>query len=191
LNQKLWFQWILATTIGWGLIGAIIEIGTFLGVNNIYWVLLISGVSVGFAQWRCLKQRIKRAHRWVWISGIGYATGLGVLSGFGPFIGNLIPWYGLTRSVAYLITYLLTALASALVGGIQWLFLRREIKHAAWWIPATIVSLTTAAIITSVDASISSNGLLFASVFGFLNGVGTGAVLASLPVKRQEIQSTA
>jgi hypothetical protein len=113
------------------------------------------------------------------------------MSGFGPFIGDLILRYGLTRSVAYLVTYLLAALASALVGGIQWLFLRREIKYAAWWIPATIISLTTATIITSVGAGVSSSGLLLASVFGFLNGVGTGAVLASLPVKRSEIQSTA
>lgn len=102
-NWQLWLQWILATTLGWLLGGAILPLE------------LGAGAAIGFLQWLVLRPLIGQAGWWIGASTVGWLLGWGLLTILPPQIvfGGAI--LGVTTGIA------------------QWFVLRKWTLHASWW----------------------------------------------------------
>lgn len=116
-DWAFWFQWIMATTLGWVL-------GRFL-LPNLAFVII--GIALGTLQWFVLQHRIQKAWRWILATLGGWMAGsLLVLSlaadGMEFFAGVIL---GVT------------------VGTAQWLILRKEFHWHGWWIIINVVAWTT------------------------------------------------
>jgi hypothetical protein len=116
-DWALWFQWIMATTIGW-------VIGRFLLPNL---AIVTIGIALGVMQWLVLQHRIKNARRWIVATIAGWIVGSTLVLGSIP-IG-------------------LDILASMLIGGTtgisQWIVLRNEIRWSGWWVVMSVVGWTS------------------------------------------------
>ena len=102
-NWRFWLQWILATTLGWLLGGAIfpIEIG--------------AGAAIGFLQWLVLRPFFYQTWWWIAYSAVGWILGWGVLlilPSSTVFSGVIL---GLSMGIA------------------QWIPLRKWVPQAFWW----------------------------------------------------------
>ena len=117
-DAVFWFQWIVATTLGWLL-------GTLL-LPNISTVS--AGVGVGIMQWPILYQRIPRAWRWTLATAIAWIVGSVLLLIVVPFALQ-IPLAGL--------------ILGPVVGLAQWLILRQEVYWAGWWIVISAMAWIT------------------------------------------------
>jgi len=117
LDWALWFQWIMATTVGWVL-------GRFLFPNL---AAVTIGIALGIMQWFVLQHRIRNSWRWILVTIAGWTLGSTIVlgfpaSGFELFGGLVI---GGTTGLA------------------QWFILRSEYHWSAWWIIINIVGWTT------------------------------------------------
>jgi hypothetical protein len=117
LDWVLWFQWIMATTLGWVL-------GRFLFPNL---AAVMIGIGLGIFQWLILQHRIGNAWRWIVATAIGWAFGALIIEFFLPpgqdFIAGL--------------------LSGVMIGIPQWLILKQEVSWSFWWIMINIVAWTT------------------------------------------------
>ncbi|HSJ55646.1 MAG TPA: hypothetical protein VLC95_00595 [Anaerolineae bacterium] len=137
-NAAFWFQWIMATAVGW-VLGSLI-LG---GITTV-----AAGVGVGILQWPVAYQRIPRAWRWPVVSALGWGAGW------------LIAWLTLPTDADLLAGPIL----GATVGIAQWLLLRREVRWAGWWVPVSLVAWTTG---ISVLPGILVTGAMAGSITGF------------------------
>ena len=117
LDWGLWFQWIMATTLGWVL-------GRFL-LPNLAMVMI--GIGLGLFQWLILLKRIANAWRWIIATILGWSIGAGIIVFFLPpgndFIAGLLS--GITLGIP------------------QWWILKDEVNWSIWWIVINIVAWTT------------------------------------------------
>ena len=113
----LWFQWIMATTLGWVL-------GRFL-LPNLAFVTI--GIALGILQWLVLQHRMRKSWQWI------IATTLGWL------LGSTISLVAIPDGMEFLAGVVI----GISTGTAQWLVLRREVYLAGWWIVINIVAWTT------------------------------------------------
>jgi hypothetical protein len=118
-----WLQWVLASIVG-VTIGQVISEIFILGFE----LYVIQGLSVGLLQWLVFRSRVSTSGWWILTTTIGF--------GFGFMVSHWPPD----------LTYFQYVLAWAIAGFIQWLFLRENVSHAGWWIPATTLALSIAVI---------------------------------------------
>ena len=116
-DWALWFEWIMATTLGW-------VVGRLLFPNL---SIVTIGLALGVLQWFILQRRISQPWRWILATTLGWALGAIILFVALPdgmdFTAGLV--MGLTTGIA------------------QWLILRREVYWAGWWIVINVVAWTT------------------------------------------------
>jgi len=117
-DAVFWFQWILATTMGW-VLGS-----TFFPVMGI----IAGGIGTGLLQWPILYRRLDQA--WLWpLSGaagwvLGWLVALALVPADFGFLAGLI--------------------AGACAGTAQWLYLRHRLRWTGWWIPVSALAWTSA-----------------------------------------------
>jgi hypothetical protein len=116
-DGALWFQWIMATTVGWVL-------GRFLLPNISF---LVIGVAIGILQWFVLQHRIRKAWQWILATSTGW------------MLGALVILIVLPAGM----DFLAGVAAGLATGTAQWLILRHEIQWAGWWIIINVVAWTT------------------------------------------------
>ena len=116
-DWALWFQWIVATTMGW-ILGQVLLPGL---------TLVTTGLGIAALQALILISRIRRPAHWLLASAVGWTVG-------GLFVLLLIPVEA---------EVLAGPIFGASTGVAQWLVLRREVHWAAWWIPITTLAWTT------------------------------------------------
>jgi len=116
IEWSLWFQWVLATTLGW-----IIGWG-FIGEAGI-------GVVIGIAQWLVLRRLGYQAGWWIWASTVGWAVGWALI-----VTGLIVPPEG-----GVLASLAAGAVLGVTIGVAQWLVLRRFVYQASWWMLASTV----------------------------------------------------
>ena len=112
-NWVLWFQWMMATTLGWFFFGVLVP-----GIG-----LLASGIGIGIFQWLILLGRLDRAWRWMIASVVGWGIG---------WLINLI----IVPEELFYINGIALGLSTGLA---QWLIMRRETQLSFWWIIVTAV----------------------------------------------------
>ncbi len=117
IDWALWFQWIMATTVGWLL-------GRFL-LPNLAFVVI--GLALAVLQWLILQYRLKGSRWWLIATALGWTFGsvfiMVALPGVGDFTAGVI--------------------IGASTGFSQWLILRQEVYFSGWWIVINIVAWTT------------------------------------------------
>lgn len=123
IQWDIWFQWVLATTLGW-ILGWVI-----FGDPGI-------GLAVGIAQWFVLRRLGPQSVWWMLASALGWLVGYGIIisgwvappgpTGFTPVISGAV--LGLALGIG------------------QWLVLRRLVHQAGWWIFASAAGWTVALI---------------------------------------------
>ncbi len=210
IGTGFWFRWVIATTIG-ALIGGAVSGALVLAAEHRFAdvtsplvgavVLAMAnavafgfrGAALGIAQWSVLRQSLARAGGWIIatagggavggiVSGVVGGTFGGALTGVGPDYGSL----GVALAFAGGVTSLLI-----LPGLLQWLVLRRQVERAGWWVAAQALSfLTATAIAFPVMAVVGrAAGWEFPSarawgmggtLAGLIDGAITGAVLIRL-----------
>jgi WD40 repeat protein len=91
----------------------------------------VAGALTGAAQWLCLRRYFPKAGWWVLVTtgGLTVGSGMGWAGGWALAGAEHVP--SAIPGVA-------TTWLAGLVGGIaQWLYLRRHVKRAGWWVPAS------------------------------------------------------
>jgi hypothetical protein len=115
-DWAFWFQWVMATTLGW-LLGQILLPSV---------TLLISGYLIGAFQWAVLIRRLSKARRWAVVTIVGWSIGALIFL-FAP------PTLDILRG----------PILGAAVGIAQWNLIRREFHWTGWWIPVSLIAWTT------------------------------------------------
>jgi len=131
-DAVFWFQWIMATTLGWILGSLLLP----------YISLVAAGVGVGIMQWPVLYHRIPLAWRWP--------------------LGTAIAWIGgslfiLIAVPADLQIMLAGLLLGPLVGVAQWSILRHHVSWAGWWIVVSTMAWITG--LTLLPGTLSTGAL--------------------------------
>ncbi len=141
-DWAFWFQWIMATTLGWIL-------GRFLLPNLAFAVI---GIALGIMQWFVLRGHIHKAWRWIIATMVGWTTGSTLIlflaaDGTEFFAGVIL---GITVGVA------------------QWLILRREVQWNGWWIVISVVAWTTG---MALLPGLLSTGAMIGAISGIALGL--------------------
>ncbi|MEL7360227.1 MAG: hypothetical protein AAFN40_27310 [Cyanobacteria bacterium J06560_6] len=153
-NSKLFRQWSLMTIVS-TVIGPIsISIYTIAAIADIRLpnslsvqliTSLLNGLCFGFLQWIVLRKVFRRAYWWIVATGLGHMAfsllfvklGIPMLETFAdPSVWGVASFF--ESSFAYtLISWIFSAV---IIGGAQWLFLRRQLDNIRLWIPAVFIS---------------------------------------------------
>jgi hypothetical protein len=209
LGRSFWLRWMIATTIGFviggAVSGALVNAAEvrFAGVTSalIGAIALASadavafgllGAALGSAQWFVLRDVFAWPGTWIAANAGGWAAA-GVVSGilggaFGGALTGVGPDYG---RIGVVIAYG-SGFGSLLIPGFfQWLALRRQVKRAGWWVAAQFLSFLAANAVAFPIMLVASGPLGWelpsAQAWGFLGilagliyGSLTGAVMARL-----------
>jgi hypothetical protein len=116
-DWAFWFQWIMATTLGWVL-------GRFIFPNL---AIVTIGLGLGILQWFVLQRRIRNARLWILSTTLGWVFGTLLILTFIPEGMDFVAGAAVGIST----------------GASQWLVLRREVRWSGWWIVINVVAWTT------------------------------------------------
>lgn len=190
----LWLAWLVATTLGmiaggllafplgWsigdtvmqaiGEIPALITVGLFMGG-------VLFG-AIALAQAVVLRGRVPAAGRWVGLSTLAGAIGIGAI---------LLVMNGSNEMfTTALLPAAIFAVLGLWLGAAQWLVLRRHVARAAWWMLISAAGLgLTLAMLFGVSAE--GRELLSLVLSGIVFGAISGAGMAWLLNNREELKA--
>ncbi len=133
---RVWFLWLMAAAVGWGW-G--VYWGWFDGTepktlqsipNDIlagYLGLAVGGIVMGVLQWLVLRRHVTRAGWWVLASIGAVAVVGGVVFGVG-MVNPDLGWLGGA------------SIFGTVVGVLQWMVLRGQVRRAGWWVLVSTVA---------------------------------------------------
>lgn len=181
----VWLAWLVATTLGMvggGLLG--FPLGWSIGETVMQAIgelpalfvigLIMGGIlfgAVALAQSMVLRGRLPVAGRWVLLSTVAGASGIGVI---------LLVMNGSDEMFATaLLPVAVFAVLGLWLGAAQWLALRQVVARAAWWMLINAVGLgLTLVVLFGVSAE--GRELVSLVLSGLLFGATTGAGMARL-----------
>jgi len=132
-DTAFWFQWIVATTVGW-VLGRVL-------LPNI--ASVAAGVGASVMQWPILYQRIPKAWRWAVVSAAAW------------IVGSILLLTAVPKDIQFLASGLILG---AIMGVAQWLILRHTVRWAGWWIVMSIVAWSTG--LTLIPGILSTGALV-------------------------------
>lgn len=178
-------QWIRVTWVGWALgvpcLIALALAGEAVGIGGSQ-VLVGAGMGagVGFMQGRALKDVLHAFAPWFWSCVIGLSA---------PFLVTDIA-KAIGRDLPYSL-YVCVALGGLIVGVWQWRLLRGRFNHAGWWVLASTLGWSLAAVAAALANAQPLRGIAGALLFlaiavagGLILGSVTGVALVWL--RREE-----
>jgi hypothetical protein len=106
------------------------------------------GLTIGLLQYVLLRRYLPRMGWWIVATALAWPPAYTVIyrMAYATYFSNA--GAGSAGFVALAIV-----VVSGLFGAVQWLVLRRRVRHAAWWIPATLVGWGTVGLVASGPAS--------------------------------------
>ena len=156
-----WLLWVLANAFGGiaGFVaGSVLSIGVGVGValvsvvfaghdaSVLFSVVLTAvflavfgtalGTAIGYAQWLMLRQHVRKAGWWMLASAAGWTIWC-----LGIVVATALTNLNETASEVKVANAILVAATGAIglvVGGSQWVVLRRRVRSAGWWILASM-----------------------------------------------------
>lgn len=137
-NWALWLQWLVVTSLGWVLGGFLLPELALFSV----------GLVIGILQWVVLRQYLRQSGWWILSSAVGWAAG----------------WAIIISVVPPEVDILSEPLLGTVIGTLQWLVLRRQLRQAGWWIVVSALSWTVA--LTGLTGQ-----LLVGAVVGAVTGI--------------------
>jgi hypothetical protein len=186
----LWFEWTLATLIGY-VVGALAVLP--LAVQLAYaaqpeWLVggaggAVLGGLVGIAQWIVMRRHDKRTSGW-WApaSLVGGMIGLALGTVLGDMLTPAVPPPNREAAAsmlpfsAALSTGMSGAVFGLLLGGAQWLSLRRPPGALAWWVTANVLGWAAGLGLGAVIAA-QGNVLISMLTAGAVSGAITAAAV--------------
>jgi hypothetical protein len=136
-DAAFWFQWIIATTVGWVLARVLLP-----NISDV-----AAGVGASVLQWPILYQRVPKAWRWAVASA-------------GTWIAGSILLATLPGDLQFLLGGLILG---AMMGIAQWFILRQEVRWAGWWIVMSMIAWITG---LTLIPGILSTGTLVSAMTG-------------------------
>ena len=143
VEWPFWLQWALASVVGRA-IGPVVRDAIGRAVSGLGSQALVAGVgglvagaTIGALQWLVLRRRARQAGWWILASAAGAGVAeiamqeLWIDTGFLAEIEHL--WWGAAALVV-------GGTVGAVAGAIEWLALRRWVREAGWWVPASSVA---------------------------------------------------
>ena len=197
IRWGFWLQWVLASTLGYGLgtalgnavlnsippiactqsfsdslIDRLTNLPCILPALDLALLVVILGLVGGFIQWLVLRRRIAGAGPWIPASALGFPIALVIAVSAGMSLSG--------DSIAAPI--LLGVLFGILSGIMPWLVLRRQLARAGWWVPAHllgslvggvlgIVTFHAVSAIGYYDFSWAGAGAMFGAGLGAITGI--------------------
>jgi len=164
--------------------------------------LVLSGPVLGFTQWLVLRWYIHPLGEWVSASALGWLLGITVEVMLNDVLSPLAQqlWYRFGLEESFWLRLVNEPVSLTFFGAFQWVFLRRRLNQAYWWILASVlggavkgaVSSTVgvaAGVAASQAASVAIRGVV-ASAMSYGSGwagygVVTGVVLVQLLQNRR------
>lgn len=126
------------------------------------------GLVTGFLQYLLLRRHLPRIGWWIAATTLGWSLGL---------IGSRVLYrtlFGTLDVSAIWVETLMTALVGGTMGLAQWLVLHQCVRHAAWWILASVLSWG----VVGWGAATLSNQMIIPAVgILLLPGIATGIAL--------------
>ncbi len=180
MGWTLWIGWVLANiagaVVGFPLAMAALWLVTVMNIANEraifpYVLFPIVGICIGGMQWFILRRYTAGAGIWVLFTAAVWPLCYAFI---GLAIQGVIGVGGATFAgpSAWVITF---ALIGAMLGGIQWLVLRRHFDRAGWWVLASAAGFAIFAVFGSqIDI------LALIVLLGAIPGATTGAALVWL-----------
>jgi hypothetical protein len=106
---------------------------------------VMGGGFIGLCQWLILRAKVGQVNGWIWLTMAGWTIALTIAlwsAGAVEQISRMMDpgWYLSSTQAAPpnpILVVAASCVAGAVVGLGQWLLLRRHVKRAGWWIPAT------------------------------------------------------
>jgi hypothetical protein len=163
-----WLRWVLASIAGWAVGGLMPGLGSYRDIIVAgYAAVAVGAILTGVLQWLVLRRDVARAGGWA-LAGIVAVAIVGLVV-FGVGVINVdIGWV------------LGVALFGTMVGGLQWMVLRRQVARAGWWVLASTVAWFAAmagGALAAVDAQYGRHPVLGWVALGVVYGAITGSVL--------------
>ncbi len=147
IERSIWVSWVLVY-VSATFIGEFLWDFGYQGLANSAFLL------IPFGQWLILRRLDPRSFSWVVLTVVGIILGfvLALILGLG---GATFPDLLLRGAVS-----------GAVVGAMQWLFLRQRYQRAGWWIPASSLAeavyvLLSSLIIRGIAGVITATVLIF------------------------------
>lgn len=167
MARHFWLQWLAATILGTG-IGWILDIILIMVIFHPSgrFVIFVTGLGIGIAQWFVLRRWGMCRSWWVWLNGLVWCVGLILrddLAGKWMYMQGVL-WYheksGAVIGVA----------GGTLLGLILWAHLRQKVSRAGWLVPVSAISwgLGWAAGMYTIDFSV---GAVAGAIAGILTGI--------------------
>ncbi|MFA9402478.1 MAG: hypothetical protein ACERKY_05375 [Anaerolineales bacterium] len=121
-------QWVLASTVGWILVGALADVLEIKGGLVAVWPALI-GATVGTFQWLVLQKHVPLAGFWIVASAIGWVAGWYVGSAMDEVVTMFVSSERLGLAILFVI---LASVVGAFTGlALIWLLRRSNLKKSA------------------------------------------------------------
>ncbi|MBZ0303602.1 MAG: hypothetical protein K8J31_27935 [Anaerolineae bacterium] len=183
-NWMLWVLWVAASTLAtlsaWG--------ATYSTIAGLKATTLIRGLQedqvlmpifvlavallLAVLQWIVIRRYVFQARQWIGFSLGGWGAAIGMLI-LASRAGGVVAQISIQPEM---MPYGMFAIMGFALGSTQWLFLRRDVPNAGWWIPASIVGWLLAGLVIGP----SINHLAEMAVLGTAPAVVTGATLVWL-----------
>jgi hypothetical protein len=143
-GREVWLRWMLAGLAG-GAAGGLVTIPLALLREQQLLAVVpwsIAWIVMSVAEWLILRHYLRRPWRWVALTTVAVLLwGLPSLRNAGQDALSYGSWS------SYLLRIMLIGLW---LGVAQWLALRGSVRHALWWVPATIAASMVAILGTTI-----------------------------------------
>ena len=168
-KRHLWWQWTIGTGVGYG-------VSMWLDQSALF---LVGPVLIGVGQWIVIRQHFSRAGSWLIVTPVGFLIGVsfgGVLGGFlqdvmdgiasSPAgIASLEP--GRSALALLVASAIAGAFIGILLGGTQWLVLRRQARQPGLWLLANVGSFAFATALNTIRLiPLGADGLVVGAFTG-------------------------
>jgi hypothetical protein len=175
---------VMSDNIGDGIPGHFIGVQAALFFGTLFGILkgAAFGAMGGFLQSLVLKRYTSRAYWWVLASALAWACI------WGAIWGSAWAW-GWRTGTKIMIETIYGLLGATGVGVLEWLFLRKQVSRAHWWILGVIISWVVSRFV--VLDLLQLFFPLRVLIVGMANGLVTGGILVwLLPSLKRESDSS-
>lgn len=179
--------WLLSAPLGAAFLltvnmitGPVIGLPSFLDGNMLRALGFLAALALTMAifQWLLLRPYLPYAGWWILVTGLGWLTA-GLL-----FAGAITLSLGqdLLSTAGLLLAF---ALLGAAVGLVQWLFLRRVIPGAGWWVLVNVIGFASIALAGRSFSSFLEMAILLLP--GIISGIGLWLLMRQAPLSPNDV----
>lgn len=185
----LFIKWILLNMAGVGVAYLGASLVNLPENESLYYVFItviwfLMGAVIGGFQWLVLRHWLENPISWIIVVGLGFviAAHVSIPIILWDMYYNLNLPYELGRPFQ-LDEVIFGAVFGTIMGGVQWIVLRRYFGQAGWWIAGSFAGWTLARLVGELipfDWSWSGTGILYEAVNNLIVAVVTGFVLVRI-----------